>query len=120
VVEAAWPVEECFDGGSGEEGFVDGVPDFAGVVFFYGEDGDFEDGAVARGGAEDACVMRLAAGGGVKGGAVEGDLPEGLSVTAGVLADVGDGGGEFAEEGVRVVEPLGHHASGSAEALRIV
>ena len=117
VIEAAGPVDESFHLGSGHEGLVDGVPDFAGFVLFDGEDGDFKNGSVAGGGAEGAGVVGLAAAGGVKGGAVEGDLPEGFAVLAGVLADVGDGGGEFAEEGVEIVEPLGHLGSESAVAL---
>jgi hypothetical protein len=106
VIEAAVPGDFSFDGGAGGEGFTDEVPDFAAFVFFDGFDGNIEGSAAARGGAEEAGIKRLASAGGIKRGAVESKLPDGLTLGAREFADVGDGGGKGLQERVSVVEPL--------------
>ena len=107
VVEAALPVDVAFDFGADGERLADEMPDLAAVVFFDGVDGDIEGGAAGRDGAEEAGIEGLAAAGGVKGGAVEGDLPDGFAFGTGEFANIGDDSGERLQERIGVIEPFG-------------
>src|SRR5271165_7158051 len=108
VVEAAGPIDGTLNGGAGEQRLAGEVPDLSLVVLLHAFDGDFEGGSVARGGGEEAGVVRLAAAGGVKGAAIERDLPDGDAVGAGGFANVHDLRGKALEEGVVVIEAVSH------------
>jgi len=82
VVEAPVPVDFRFHLGSDGERLGDEVPDFAMVVFLDRIHGDIEGGAAAGRGAEQTRVKGLTAAGGVKGSAVEGQLPYRIAAVA--------------------------------------
>ena len=111
VVEAAGPVDVALDFGAEGERLADVVPDLAVLVFFDGVDGNVEGCARGGDGAEQAGVIGLAAAGGVEGGAVEGDLPDGFTSGAGELTDIDNSSGERLEERIGVIEPFGDRHS---------
>jgi hypothetical protein len=107
VVETALPVDVAVDLCAKREGLADEVPDLALVVFFYGIDGNIERGSSRRDCAKDADVIGLTPAGGVKGSAVEGDLPDGFAFRSGELPDVHDRSRERFQERIGVIKPLG-------------
>jgi hypothetical protein len=111
VVEAAGPVDAAFDFGADGEWLADEVPDLAVLVFFNGFDADVEGCTPGRNGAEEAGVIGLAAAGGVEGGAVEGDLPDGFTSGSGELADVDNSSGERLQKRIGIIEPFGDRHS---------
>lgn len=111
VVEAAFPVDVAFDRRACGKRLADEVPDLAVFIFFDGFDRNVEGGASTGDGAEKAEIAGLAAAGGIKGGAVEGDLPDRFTLLAGELTDVSNNSGERLEKRIGIIKPLRYRHS---------
>src|SRR5580704_5667934 len=108
VVEAAGPIDRSLNGGAGEQRLAGKVPDFSLVVLLHAFDRYFEGGSVARGGGEEAGVVRLAATGGVKRASIERYLPDRDAVGPRGFANIHDLRGKALEEGVVVIKAVSH------------
>lgn len=90
VVAPAAPVDVPPHRSSRQKRLRRGVPNLSALILFHRENRSLEQSAAQRGGGERAGVVRLAAAGGVKGTAVQGDLPQRSALSPGDLADVGN------------------------------
>src|SRR5580658_4272203 len=108
MVAATGPVNVTAHRGSGQQRLRGGVPHLSLLVLLYRENGRFEQSAARRGSREQAGVVRLAAAGGVKSTAVEGDLPQRPPLVPGNFANVGNMSFEGGQRWVSVVEPVRH------------
>ena len=90
VVAPAAPVDVPTHCSSSQKRLRRGVPNLSVLVLFHRENRSFKQSAARRGGGEQAGVVRLAAAGGIKGAAVQGDLPQRPPLGPGDLADVGN------------------------------